>query len=131
MQSRRPKVTHPILHLCLGNRTLISDFHLRFFFSLLLVVRVRSCAVHSDEFLSDQGTTGGFQLLPSDTLPHRMFTRSPSSPVCSVVLSVQLITFEYRYGRQDHGTFGYKVLRLWISKIIRYPLGVGVHWGPL
>ena len=79
--------------------------------------------VHSDEFLSDKGTTGEFQLLPSDALLHRMFTRSPSSPVCSVVLSVQVITFECRYGRQDHGTFGYKLLRLWISKIIRHPLG--------
>ena len=40
MFSRRPEVTHPILHLCLGSRTLISDFPLRHFFSLLLVVRV-------------------------------------------------------------------------------------------
>ena len=42
---------------------------------------------------------GEFRLLPSDALLHQMFALSPSSSVCSVVLLVQVITFEYRYGR--------------------------------
>ena len=60
-------------------------------------------------------------------LTHRntkMFAPSPSSSVCSTVLSVQVITFEYRYGRQDHGTFGYRIPRLWICKNNTPPTGL-------
>ena len=39
-----------------------------------------------------------YQLLPSDALLLQMFVLSLSSSVCSVVLLVQVITFDYRYG---------------------------------
>ena len=58
------------------------------------------------ESLSDQSLTGEFQLLPSEALLHQICLPSPSSSVCSVVLSVQVITFEYQCSQQDRGTLG-------------------------
>ena len=76
--------------------------------------RVRSWAVHPAEFLSNRGTTGHFQFLPSDALLHQMFALSPSFSFFSLVLSEQVITFEYLKGRNDHGIFWYRIPRLWI-----------------
>ena len=58
------------------------------------------------ESLSDQSLTGEFQLLPSEALLLQICLPSPSSSVCSVVLSVQVITFEYQCSQQDRGTLG-------------------------
>ena len=88
-----------------------------FFFLLLLEVR---------QFEAEQLTWLNFSLIEvrqeSSSFCHlthrntKMFAPSPSSSVCSTVLSVQVITFEYRYSRQDHGAFGCRISRLWTCK---------------
>ena len=116
-----------------GNRTLISHFPLRlsffysYFFFFLLLLEVR-------QFEAEQLTWLNFSLIEvrqeSSSFCHlthrntKMFAPSPSSSVCSTVLSVQMITFEYRYGRQDHGTFRYRISRLWICKNNTPPNGL-------
>ena len=113
----------------LGNRTLISHFPLRLslFFFFLLLLKVR-------QFEAERLTWLNFSLIEvrreSSSFCHlthcntKLFAPSPSSSVCSMVLSVQVITFEYRYGRQDHGTFGYRIPRLWICKNNTPPTGL-------
>ena len=88
-ESLVPKIEWPSSHLVsssrnglfdslslLGNLTLISHFPLRlsfffFFFAAPLDQTVRSWAVDRVEFLSNRGTTGEFQLLPSDAPQHQ------------------------------------------------------------
>ena len=102
-----------------------SVFFFFFFFLLLLEVR---------QFEAERLTWLNFSLIEvrreSSSFCHlthrntKMFAPSPSSSVCSTVLSVQMITFEYRYGRQDHGTFRYRISRLWICKNNTPPNGL-------
>ena len=67
---------------------------------------------------ADRGTTGEFQLLPS------LFMLSPSTSVCSVVPSVLVVTVDYCwYGRQDPGTFGYRIPRTWICNMVHRSMG--------
>ena len=86
MRSRR----RPILHYCLGNRTLTSHLSLRLFLAASRGQSVRGWPVHPAEFLSDRGRTmREFQLLPLvslvwlnvGALRHQMFAPSPSSSV--------------------------------------------------
>ena len=89
-----------------GNRTLI--FHLPFrlvsrcFPAVPRTQSVRGWPVRPAKFLSDRGSKGEFQLLPSlfpvwqsaDALLQQMFTPSLSSSVCSVLSPVEVVTVE-------------------------------------
>ena len=140
-ESLVPKIEWPSSHLVsssrnglfdssslLGNLTLISHFPLRlsfFFFAAPWGQTVRSWAVGMAEFLSNRGTTGEFQLFPSDAPQHQN--------VCALsfmfyifygaIGTGDIIWMVCRYGRQDHGKFGYRIQRLWICKIIHPLLG--------
>ena len=88
---------------------------------------VRDWPVRRVEFLSDWGSTGMFQLLPSlfpvrkkaDALRQQTLTPSPSSSVCSVVPLAQVVTVEILV----RPTGSWHVLRIWIYKTVRRPMG--------
>ena len=89
-----------------GNRTII--FHLPFrlvsycFLAAPRSQSVRGWPVRLAKFLSDRGTKGEFQLLPSlflvpqsaDALLQQMFTHSSLSSICSVLSPVEVVTVE-------------------------------------
>ena len=141
-ESLVPKIEWPSSHLVsssrndsfdssslLGNLTLISHFPLRlsFFFFFLLLLEVR-------QFEAERLTWLNFSLIEvrreSSSFCHlthrntKMFAPSPSCSAYSMVLLVQVISFEYRCGRQDHGKFGYRIQRLWICKNNTPPNGL-------
>ena len=90
-----------------------SVFFFFFFFLLLLEVR---------QFEAERLTWLNFSLIEvrreSSSFCHlthrntKMFAPSPSCYAYSMVLLVQVISFEYRCGRQDHG----RIQRLWTCK---------------
>ena len=103
----QPLVPKMECHHHLGNRTPIFHLPLRLVSRCSLAVprsqSVRGWLVRPAEFYSDKGTTGSSSssvpsLFPvwqrADALLQSMFTPSPSSSVCSVVPSAQVVTVE-------------------------------------
>ena len=94
-----------------------------FFFFFLLLLEIR-------QFEAERLTGLNFSLIEvrreSSSFCHlthrntKMFAPSPSCSAYSMVLLVQVISFEYRCGRQDHG----RIQRLWICKNNTPPNGL-------